>query len=130
MEGPATMLARPLFKRISLVLGATAIVCCALGWISPRPAGAQCSAPTTLPDINGLTIYARCLAQSGQGCNFVVPTDSLDICLNPNFHPCAAVTTCQRGSGYFQDGFDVTRAVLAYDRGSSTLFLGFRVAGI
>ena len=125
------MLSRHLGKRLALALAATALACCSVAWAAPRVQAQPCSPPATIDGhIDPLIQYAQCL--TGQaGCGLDVPTPTGDVCkTNSLIKPCDAEVACANGGGtYFLNGFDMTRAVLAYDRPGHTLYLGFRVAG-
>ncbi|HKQ59172.1 MAG TPA: hypothetical protein VJY35_15025, partial [Candidatus Eisenbacteria bacterium] len=87
----------------------------------------MCPLPTIDGNLGDLTDFARCV----DGCGIVQPFDSLNICITGPVIPCATLGTCTFGGlGYYRNGFDLTRAVLAYDRVNSTLYLGYRVAGV
>ncbi|MGH7725461.1 MAG: hypothetical protein ACREOU_08530, partial [Candidatus Eiseniibacteriota bacterium] len=102
----------------------------------PLSAHAGAAPPTVDGNIADLISYA---ASINQGC---LDTESLtpdsrpkpgDVCkTNALLIPCTAPQTpCPAGGGnYFQNGYDLTRAVVAYDRTTRTLYLGQRVAGI
>ncbi|MGH7723924.1 MAG: FlgD immunoglobulin-like domain containing protein [Candidatus Eiseniibacteriota bacterium] len=134
--------------------GALALFCLGLALASPAlarvPANlGQDPAPGTIssggfggapPIVDGnigdLIDYA---AATGQSC---LDTESLtpdvrprpgDLCkTNALLIPCTAPqVACLVGGGtYFQNGFDLTRVVVAYDRANQTLYVGIRVAGI
>src|SRR5436309_1310786 len=85
-HGRLTMIQRLHFVFVGFRITASMLV---LALMPSSPAGAQCAAPTTMPDVDGLTTYASCLATAGQGCNFVVPEDSFDTCLiQQGIHAC------------------------------------------
>ncbi|MGH7724908.1 MAG: FlgD immunoglobulin-like domain containing protein [Candidatus Eiseniibacteriota bacterium] len=107
------------------------------GGIESRSAiGAGAPAPTIDGNIADLISYGVSLSQ---GC---LDTESLtpdlrprpgDVCkTNALLIPCTAPqVACTAGGGtYFLNGFDLLRAVVAYDRSTQTLYLGQRVAGI
>ncbi len=101
------------------------------------PAFAGAPVPTIDGNLSDLIDYA---ASQGQGCldtaNLPVDQQSApgDVCkTNVLLIPCnAAQVACPAGGTgtYFLNGYDLTRAVAAYDRDNQTLFLGTRVAGI
>jgi len=93
--------------------------------------------PTIDGNINDLISYA---AGIGQGCLDTenLPIDARpkagDVCkTNALLIPCNATQVACLGGGtgtYFLNGYDLTRAVVAYDRANQTLYLGIRVAGV
>ncbi len=115
------------------LLAAAALLC--TGLVSALPALAQ-TPPTIDGTIDDLINYA---AATDQAC---LDTESLlpdqrpkpgDICkTNALLIPCTAPqVACVGGGGtYFLNGFDLTRAVVAYDRVNRILYVGSRVAGI
>jgi len=103
-------------------------------------AATSAQAGVSPPAIDGnLTDLINYAAATGQGC---LDTQNLpaeaqpkagDICkTNALLIPCTApqVACLSAGGTYFLNGYDLTRAVAAYDRATKTLYLGQRVAGI
>src|SRR5437867_41021 len=115
---------------LGLALGALALV--TLGWASASLAGAVCPPPAVDGNIDDLRTYAQCIETNHQGCGLDQLDPEKDICkFDPLIHPCALTVPCTGGSGeYFVNGYDMTEAVLAYDRVTRVLYLGFRVKGV
>src|SRR4029078_2496481 len=104
-------------------------VCTVLGSVTARTAHAQCPPPSmTTANIEDLIAYTHCV----KGCGIPDTLPAGDVCkTKAPVIPCDTQVQGQGGGTgtYFANGFDLTRAALAYEAGSKTLYLGFRVAG-
>jgi len=103
-----------------------------LGLVAAVPALAA-TPPTIDGNIDDLLQFATDVVASPRGClGTAVNVADLagDICSDGSRIPCNGFqptgTSCAQ---YFPNGFDLTRAVAAYEKATGDLFLGFRVAG-
>src|SRR5262245_50719355 len=113
----------------SFAILVTTVTLGAFGWAHAGTRNGVCTPPTIDGNIDDLTSFARCVV----GCGIVQPFDSLDICVASNaLIPCATTIPCPTGGSgrYFENGFDLTRVVLAYDHVGKILYLGYRVKGV
>ncbi|MGH7725460.1 MAG: FlgD immunoglobulin-like domain containing protein [Candidatus Eiseniibacteriota bacterium] len=101
----------------------------------PALAGAGVGPPAIDGNITDLIAYGAAINQDClDTANLPVDQQPVagDVCkTNALLIPCnAAQVACTGGGTYFENGYDLTRAVAAYDRANQTLYLGIRVAGI
>src|SRR5207247_1313402 len=88
-------------------------------------------------NIDDIGTFGACLNAAKAGCGLDQNDLAKDICLNPDFVPClqtfnGTYDKCRPPLGtdpYFVNGFDLTRATLAYDPKAGDLWLGWRSAG-
>ncbi|TMB93558.1 MAG: DUF11 domain-containing protein [Chloroflexi bacterium] len=119
--------------RPSAFLTALGVLAVVYSWTTTAFAGV-CTPPDITnnpPNIANLKAYAACIQAAGQGCGLDQTDPVMDVCkFDPLIHPCADTVRCTGGGGaYFINGFDLTEGVLAYDRISHTLYLGYSVNG-
>jgi uncharacterized repeat protein (TIGR01451 family) len=114
-------------RSILIAMFTTAGACGALGW-AERASAQACTPPTIDGNIGDLISYAACVT----GCGIDHSFPAQDVCFTSvSIIPCATTIPCPAGGGkYFQNGFDLTRTVLAYDSVNHVLYLGYRVAGV
>src|SRR5207237_9715235 len=100
-----------------------AVVSVALG----APGMASAATPPAIDgDLTDMIQFATDLQSTAKGVGIVRDDPAADVVvIDPKMIPCPPVV-----AGYFQNGFDQTKYVVAQAAGSSDLYLGIRAAGI